>query len=267
MTNIKKSKQLRSLLIILLVIAVPLGYYLYFFSIRSNFREVVPQKVYRSAQPRPAQLKKWVRDYGIRTVINLRGYARKTTDDEQAAADESGVRLITIRFKSTSLPTRKSLNELIQTLETADQPILIHCRSGVDRTGSASTLAAMAIGKENYETAKWQAYVPMGPWKRNRRNGYVHISDMFKLYERHRLSHEPADDDWQDFKQWASASDAFGDTDTNHRIDYTYLPESQKAEWLHPLAVLFRGAWAQFAAMLILSSVPAVIIYKKLLKN
>ena len=259
----QKAKWRRTLLLIFLIVAVSIGYYIYAFVFWSNLRVVVPQKVFRSAQPSPAQLKKWARLYGIKTVINLRGYARKATNDEQAAADELGITLVTIRFKSTSLPMRDSLDKLIKTLETAEQPILIHCRSGVDRTGTASTLAAMAIGKENYDTAKWQAYVPPGPWKRNSTNDFAHISDMFKLYEMHRRENKTAGD-WQDFKQWAASTDAFGDTDTKYRTDFSYLPYSENPRGLHPLSKLFRGVWQQFSVLLVILFLLAALMYKKL---
>jgi len=142
--------------------------------------------------------------------------------------------------------------------------MLIHCRAGIDRTGAASTLAAMAIGKEDYDTAKWQAYVPPGPWKRDRNNNYVHISDMFKLYERHRQGNTVGTDDWQEFKQWSTVTDAFGDMDTKHRRNYCYFSQFEKAEWLYPVAKLVRGAWAQFSAELVILSMLAVLMYWKL---
>jgi len=272
MNNVKtissfRSKRLRNVFAAFLVVAVPLGYYLYFFVIKANFREVVSRKVYRSAQPSPAQLKEWIRRYGIRTVINLRGNAGKITEDEQAAANELGVKIITIRFKSSSLPTRDSLAKLIQTIDTTEQPILMHCRGGLDRTGIASTLAAMAIGKEDYNTARWQAYVPPGPWKRNRHNNYVHISDMFKLYERYRRNNKPDTNDWQEFKQWLTVTDAFADIDTKHRSNYCYFSEFNKADWFYPITKLILDAWIQFAAELAILSALAVVMYRKLSRN
>jgi protein tyrosine phosphatase (PTP) superfamily phosphohydrolase (DUF442 family) len=252
---------------VFLVVVIPLGYYLFFFAVKANFREVVPQKVYRSAQPSPAQLKKWTRRYGIKTVINLRGYTRKITDDEETATNELGIKMVTIRFKSSSLPTRNSLDKLIQTLETAEQPILMHCRDGVERAGMASTLAAMAIGKENYDTAKWQAYVPPGPWKRKRNDSYVHISDMFKLYERYRQSNKPDINDWQEFKQWSTVTDAFAEIDTKYRRNYCYFSQFNKTEWLYPIAKLTRDAWAQFAVELVLVTLAGFAMYRKLLKK
>ncbi len=257
----------RKVLPALLAVAIPSGFYLYFFIINANFREVVPQKVYRSAQPSPAHLRKWASRYGIKTVINLRGNVRKITAQEQAAADKLGIKMITIRFKSSSLPTKDSLARLIQAIETAEQPILLHCRDGTDRSGAASTLAAMAIGKESYDTAKWQAYVPPGPWKRNRNDEYVHISDMFKLYEKHRQSNKPDANDWLDFKQWTTITDAFGDMDTKYRRDYYLLSQFNNARWFDPVAKLVRGAWIQFAVELVILSLLAAAIYHKLSRN
>ena len=66
-------------------------------------------------------------------------------------------------------------------------------------------MAAMAIGREKYDKARWEAYVPPGPWKREGKANYVHISDLFKGYEDYRKVSKPAGDDWEQFKQWASA--------------------------------------------------------------
>jgi predicted protein tyrosine phosphatase len=251
-------KWLRNVSIVFSVVAIPLGYYLFFFVIKANFREVVPQKVYRSAQPSPTQLKKWVHRYGIRTVINLRGNAGKATEDEQAAANELGIKMITIDFDSSSLPRRGSLAKLIQTIETADQPILMHCHNGVERTGLASTLAAMAIGKEHYDTAKWQAYVPPGPWKRKRESNYVHISDVLKFYERYLQSNEPDTNDWRQFKEWSTHTSSLDDRDVKYKFTYSYFPQFSKTRRFLPIAKLARGAWVQFAAELVLLSLVAV---------
>jgi hypothetical protein len=53
-----------------------------------------------------------------------------------------------------SLPPRSDFLELITVLESATDPMLIHCRAGADRTGVVSVLAAMALGGESYEEAR-----------------------------------------------------------------------------------------------------------------
>ncbi len=259
-------KRLRSRIVLLLVVVLALGYYFVFFAAGANFREVVTDKVYRSAQPRPAQLKKWISQYRIRTVINLRGDAGRATEDERAVANEMGVKMITIGLSAGKLVKRPLLTELIEAIETAQVPVLIHCRAGVDRSGTTGALAAMAIGKANYETAKWQAYVSPGPWKRKRKNNYVHISDTLKFYERYCRQNGLQTNDWQQFKQWAIETGPM-DVNTKYKLSYSYLPLFDRDKRFYPIAELARQAPLQFIIELILVSLSAFAVYRKLVKN
>ncbi|UCG57828.1 MAG: tyrosine-protein phosphatase [Phycisphaerales bacterium] len=189
------------------VMVLCLAYYLLFFVAGANFREVVSGRVYRSAQPSPGQLRQWMRRYGIRTVINLRGDAGQITEDERAVADELGVEMIAISLSANRIPPKDRRAQLIRAIETAEQPILIHCAHGVDRAGTASALAAMAIGKMDYEKAKWHAYVPPGPWKRKQGSNYVHISDMLRLYESFCKRNGLDTNSWHQLKQWIIDAD------------------------------------------------------------
>jgi len=201
-------KKPRGVFFVFLLVGVISGYYGLFFAARGNFREVVPQKVYRSGQPSPAQLREWVRRYGIKTVINLRGTDEKTVADEQLLAKELGLKIIPIYLSAHRLPARYLLIELIEAIEAAELPVLIHCRAGIDRAGTASALAAMAIGQVDYDQAKWQAYVAPGPWKRKRFKNrkyfqdYAHISDIFRLYESYCRDNNLDTNNWQQLKQW-----------------------------------------------------------------
>jgi len=187
--------------VVLLFAASCFGYYYVQFVVRSNFREVIPQEVYRSGQPEPAQLRQWIQEYGIRTVINLRGQTAELTSWEKSLADELGVELITFRISAYSLPARSELVGIIDSLEHCQLPVLIHCRHGVDRTGTVSALAAMICGQVSYDKAKWQAYVLPGSLKR--RGNANHISDLFDLYERYCESHGLDTNDWSRFKYWS----------------------------------------------------------------
>lgn len=197
------------LVILFVILAISTIYYLVSFVANGNFREVVSQKVYRSAQPSPEQLENWIKLYEIKTVINLRGDLGKATEDLQESVDKLGVAMISIPFSAYKLPQTDSLTELIQTIEKSKLPILIHCRHGIDRTGTVSAMAAMAIGNTNYDIAKWQAYVVPGPWKRKNLNNhdyeysYVHISDIFIFYERYCKQNNIKTNGWQQFKKWA----------------------------------------------------------------
>ena len=206
-------------LFVFLLLIVALGSYVAFSLARGNFREVVPRKVYRSGQPSPAQLQQWARRHGIKTVINLRGDEEQIIADERAMAKELGLNMISICLSARRLPARYLLVELIETLETVELPVLIHCRSGVDRAGTASALAAMAIGGVHYDKAKWQAYVAPGPWKRKKyvnRNyfqDYYHISDVFRLYESYCRDNGLQTNNWQQLKQWVADTEALPETE------------------------------------------------------
>lgn len=189
------------------VSAICATYYLVFFVVGANFREVVPDKVYRSAQPSSGQLRQWVRRYGIKTVINLRGHAGQTTEDERAVSDELGAEMISVTLSANRIPTKDRRAQLVRAIETAEQPILIHCAHGVDRAGTVSVLAAMAIGGMDYDKARWHAYVPPGPWKRKSASDYVHISDMLRLYESSCRRKGLDTDDWDQLRQWIINAD------------------------------------------------------------
>jgi protein tyrosine phosphatase (PTP) superfamily phosphohydrolase (DUF442 family) len=162
--------------------ACGLSYYVWTFPINSNFHEVVAGKIYRSGQPRLEQLRSWVNRYNIKTVLNLRGPDAPCAADEARLAKELNVRIVFIELSAYQLITGEEFNELLNVLETAQQPILIHCKSGVDRAGTVSALAAWVVGGKDFETAEREMYVPPGPWKRR---WFVspHISDTLEMYE------------------------------------------------------------------------------------
>lgn len=208
--NLRRQKLSLTVACWFLTVIILAAFYIVVFKINSNFRRVVDKKVYRSGQPSVTQLKKWVQLYGIKTIINLRGSIEHITKDEENMAKKLGVTVNSIHLSAKRLPARYLVVQLIETIENAELPLLIHCRSGIDRAGVASAIASMAIGKVDYDTAKWQAYVPPGPWKRKRYSNrkyfhdYHHISDIFKLYERDCRQNRLDTNDWKSFRQWVS---------------------------------------------------------------
>ncbi|KPK42349.1 MAG: hypothetical protein AMK72_14425, partial [Planctomycetes bacterium SM23_25] len=101
-----------------------------------NFHEVVPGQVYRSAQPGAEQVRQWTSKYGLRTIVNLRHDSwRAPFAQEKAAAEGLGVRFIQVPLANQSLPRRAAMARLIEVIETADRPMLLHCRAGADRAG------------------------------------------------------------------------------------------------------------------------------------
>ncbi len=176
------------------------GYYVYEVILGPNFHEVVPGQVYRSAQPNASHLKEWRREYGIKTVVNLRGedYPDEHRIVERRTAKEHGMQVVDVRLSAMHLPSTHWLIRLVDVLETEPRPLLIHCRSGADRTGLASAMAAMAIGGQDYETAIDQ----MAP-----RYGHIdgdpeHIRGVLYLYEDYCKRNQLGTGGWEQFSHW-----------------------------------------------------------------
>ena len=111
---------------------------------RGNRGVVAPGLVYRSAQP----VGNWaerVRADGLATVLNLRGGtdADPWYRAEVAATRELGVAFYDLPMSATVRPTRRQLLGVLDLLDRCRYPLLIHCKSGSDRTGLVSALYLM----------------------------------------------------------------------------------------------------------------------------
>jgi len=183
------------------VVAVGGGYFAYTFYWRGNFRTVVEGQVYRSAQPSPADLSAWKREYGIRTVINLRGAKWRKNSAIRAtreAATAEGLERVDVRLGATRHPPPEQLYRLIEALETAPRPILLHCRAGVNRTGLASAMAGMAVGGWSYDEARPQLSARYLHFD----NDPDHIVGVFVRYEQYCREHGLGTGGWEQFKRW-----------------------------------------------------------------
>jgi protein tyrosine/serine phosphatase len=115
-----------------------------------NFYEV-DKDVYRSAQITPWRLKKLIKKYKIKTIINLRGNTKKYIYQKEKEICESlGVNYITVSLSSRN-PERikkSELEKLINVLKNPNnKPILFHCKAGADRTGFVAVLWHILHGR------------------------------------------------------------------------------------------------------------------------
>lgn len=120
-----------------------------------NFGVIAPGRAYRSAQLDATSLRLVLNEYGIRTIVNLRGATPGALwyENERRVAAETGARLVDIDMSAMRLPDRATLLQLYDTLRTAEGPLLIHCQAGADRTGAVATLWRMIVLGEPRDVA------------------------------------------------------------------------------------------------------------------
>lgn len=102
----------------------------------NNFGVCIPDVVYRSAQPDNYSA---LHQMGIKSVLSLR------EDSKETAVLSANLKYFQLRLNVASEVTVEDFDMIIQTLTNPEnQPILVHCYSGVDRTGVACAALRMA---------------------------------------------------------------------------------------------------------------------------
>jgi len=147
----------RYIALVALLVATLCCFYLGMLQVTGNFHAVIPGQLYRSAQPSGAQLEDYVRHYGIKTIVNLRGRGdAKWYQEETAAAQRLGVQHIDFGMSATKILSVDKAMDLIDIMKSAPRPILVHCMSGADRTGLFSLIYSREVAGLPEDEAQWQ---------------------------------------------------------------------------------------------------------------
>lgn len=146
----------------LLSLAVGLGIaplaYLGLLQINGNFHSVANGDVYRSAQPSASDINQYSEMYGIRSIINLRGSNPDQAwyREEVYAANSAGIKHYDFRMSASRELTDKEIKKLVALMRLAPKPLLIHCKSGADRSGLAAALYLAEVRDAPLEKAEDQ---------------------------------------------------------------------------------------------------------------
>lgn len=103
---------------------------------------VVGGELYRADQLNKVDLQDEIRRLHIKSVINLRGENLKMGWYVQEISACRALRVVhaDVRFSAQELPQPAEIEQLLHDFATLPRPILIHCKSGADRTGLAGTI-------------------------------------------------------------------------------------------------------------------------------
>lgn len=179
-----RKKVIRGIIFGPLLILLLIGIYLGSLQVLGNFHTVIPDTLYRSAQITAGRLSEYKKQYGIRSIINLRGEkpGAEWYDSELIASDNLGIRHFDFRMSASQILSPQKMEELIGLMRSAPKPVLIHCRSGADRTGLASALYLAGIKGAKEQQAETQLSI---------RYGHIAIPYLSAAY--------PMDQSWQNF--------------------------------------------------------------------
>lgn len=103
-----------------------------------NFHKL-DDDVWRHNHPSPARLAQ-LQAMGAASILTLRGSTSPPSVIEAQACAELGLTFRTLEMRATILPKREALLGLIAAFREMPKPMVVHCKSGSDRTGLASTI-------------------------------------------------------------------------------------------------------------------------------
>jgi protein tyrosine/serine phosphatase len=143
----------------LLLTVVPYVYYRVTYTHSKRMRVVTQEKVYRSGCMTAQGFRDAIKEFKIRTIINLRdeapnpdlpeNYFDRTTTPEKRLCEEMGVKFIYIGLdlvNADKYPAErpKAIDEFLKIMDDpANYPVLFHCQAGLHRTGMLAAIYRM----------------------------------------------------------------------------------------------------------------------------
>ncbi|WP_298225131.1 dual specificity protein phosphatase family protein [Flavobacterium sp.] len=144
--------------VLLAVVLIFAGKYVYDMNINHNFETITEGKVYKSGVIPPDEIKDYVNKYHIKSIVDLRfpGTAdlinnpeipAELTAEKEAVAKIPGVNYF--NNGSDQVPKQENLDSFFKIMDNPDNyPVLIHCYHGVGRAEMYS--AIYRIEYENF---------------------------------------------------------------------------------------------------------------------
>jgi hypothetical protein len=186
-----------------------LAWQAYYVFLAGNLHAVIPGQVYRCGQLSGETLERIVAERKIRTVVNLRGCSVPSPWylEECRATHHLNVGQEDICFSANRLPSIHELRRLVEVLDRAEYPILLHCRHGADRTGLASAIVLLLQSDTNLDEARGQLAARFGHVSFGRIRFLDRFLELYSLWlESRKLDHSPTH-----FREWIATENFPGE--------------------------------------------------------
>ncbi len=160
----------KSMVLIFVILIFTAGVRLLYLEVQGNFHPVTAGIAYRSAQLDKIKLERYIRQYHIASVINLRGQdpGKNWYEEEIGVCKKLDVIHYDLGLSDDMSPSSQQLKNLFYLFFNAPRPILFHCKAGADRAGLASALWKLVVEKRSFSEAQRQlsiryGHFPVGP--------------------------------------------------------------------------------------------------------
>lgn len=145
----------RTLLFVVLMLAMSVGGFIGHLIARHNLHVVSAGRIYRSAQMNADGLSQVIKEDNIKSILNLRG---KDSDQGWYQAETSTARRLGVQHYDFALSASQEvqgeeIDQILDTINRAPKPMLIHCKSGADRTGLIGALYLYRLEGKSAEAA------------------------------------------------------------------------------------------------------------------
>lgn len=136
--------------LVLAIVLIGVGKYVYDMNINHNFETITKGKVYKSGVIPPNELASYIKEYHIKSVVDLRfpgtgddvnnpEIPAELTAEKEAIAKIKGVNYF--NNGSDQVPVQKNLDSYFKIMDNpANYPVLIHCYHGIGRAEMYSAL-------------------------------------------------------------------------------------------------------------------------------
>ena len=114
--------------------------WLFYFKLYGNFHKM-DDDFFRSAQLYEFNMPYYIKEYKIKSIINLRGKSEaQWYKDEMRISKEYNVNHYDFGLAATKIQSVATMDRLLELIKKAEKPVLVHCKAGADRTSLANAL-------------------------------------------------------------------------------------------------------------------------------